>query len=911
MKNRSFAASLVVIGLISSAYVANAATLPAFTHNLKYRSVSSEVKALQQFLNQHNFFVATKGSGSAGKETTFYGLGTKAALTAFQNANAASVLAPLGLSRGTGIFSTLTRNFVNGLLHPPATNTPTTTPKTTFEVTTDSVSSTHVERFTISGSISGVSGGVILENNHSDQVTVASSTLSAFTFSQTLLDGQVYEVTVKQAPAGLQCSASAGGSTVDIKGIVHGINVTDIHIQCALVSKTKSSIGGASSGGSSNGVSGSSGGGGGSQAVVNTTSRFTIGGSISNLIGTLQLRNNFSDTLTVSSSSSFVFATSLTNGQSYSASVLTQPIGQTCRLTGGSDVVDGTNVSSIHVACQSITVMHTTDLVLTNPLIGTAYPLSDYVSSTSPEAFNGSVTGSSAVIVSGQIVIAGYGTSTIQVTQDATSLFSAASATLLVVSNPPIAPVITNFNNITKTYGDIWFSPSASSTSPAPITFTLGSAGVAFIGGNFIFLQHAGTTTIDLFQPAVGNFTSASRSVTLTVNGIIPFISFPDITVTDYDGSLAPIEVTSSNSGAFTFYSSNESVATPDLAGSLEILGSGTSTITAVQPAFGDYLAATATAELTVSASCSAATFCDQPGDYPVSTSTCSFSSGGAISCGACQTGMTGGECNIAINMCATLPCSPNGVCTRTSTFGGLNPPLNSYACTCNLGYYGSSCQFIDTRPTPTITFDSITKYIGDAPFSFAVTSTGDGPFSFQSSNTSVATVSGGVCTVVGIGTSTITAHQTASDISSFTSGSQTTLMSVYANYCTDNPGTCQNGGTCSPDGSSYTCSCLTGFTGTNCEDVTNYCLSNPNPCQNAGICLPSGAGFSCFCTSGHNGDLCQETPSTSACYSSSDAPDACSSHGTCTPSGGGGTCACDPCFMGPTCNQFDVLNCA
>lgn len=46
--------------------------------------VGDDVKLLQQFLNQHGFLVATSGPGSAGQETTKFGLATRAAVIKFQ-----------------------------------------------------------------------------------------------------------------------------------------------------------------------------------------------------------------------------------------------------------------------------------------------------------------------------------------------------------------------------------------------------------------------------------------------------------------------------------------------------------------------------------------------------------------------------------------------------------------------------------------------------------------------------------------------------------------------------------------------------------------------------------------------------------------------------------------------------------
>lgn len=84
-----------------------------FNRNLKRGSIGPDVKLLQQFLNQKGFFVVESGDGSLGKETMYYGLATEKALAKFQEANFEKILTPHGLSKGTGIFGSATREFVN------------------------------------------------------------------------------------------------------------------------------------------------------------------------------------------------------------------------------------------------------------------------------------------------------------------------------------------------------------------------------------------------------------------------------------------------------------------------------------------------------------------------------------------------------------------------------------------------------------------------------------------------------------------------------------------------------------------------------------------------------------------------------------------------------------------------------
>ncbi|KAM5271042.1 sushi, nidogen and EGF-like domain-containing protein 1 isoform 5-T7 [Hipposideros larvatus] len=114
----------------------------------------------------------------------------------------------------------------------------------------------------------------------------------------------------------------------------------------------------------------------------------------------------------------------------------------------------------------------------------------------------------------------------------------------------------------------------------------------------------------------------------------------------------------------------------------------------------------------------------------------------------------------------------------------------------------------------------------------------------------------------------------------------------------------CLNGGKCIDDcvtgNPSYTCSCLSGFTGRRCHLDVNECASHP--CQNGGACTNGINSFSCQCPDGFGGPTCETAKS--PC----DATE-CANGGQCQADSGSAVCVCQAGYTGIAC-ETDVDEC-
>jgi hypothetical protein len=84
--------------------------------------------------------------------------------------------------------------------------------------------------------------------------------------------------------------------------------------------------------------------------AVNLRTTYSIGGTVTGLVGTLILQNDYNN-LTITKNGVFTFEEKLKNYEPYSIAVVNQPSGQVCLVYKGAGYIHSTNITDIKVEC--------------------------------------------------------------------------------------------------------------------------------------------------------------------------------------------------------------------------------------------------------------------------------------------------------------------------------------------------------------------------------------------------------------------------------------------------------------------------------------------------------------------------------------------------------------------------------
>ncbi len=254
--------------------------------------------------------------------------------------------------------------------------------------------------FTVGGTLAGLLGaGFVLENNGTDRLSPSAD--GAFTFAKPVASGGAYDITVRTRPTnpGQICTVGHG------KGTIGSANVADVKVTCSVGS---TAIGGTviglvghglvlqNEGGddltvgtngafrfatqvasgaayavtiktqpsspaqtcSVSGGTGTTGAGDVTSVVVNCgTNTYTVGGTVTGLVGKVVLQNQGGSDLTLNANGTYAFPVPFASGKPYEITVKTQPSKPTqlCTVSNGSGTVTNANIVNANVSCQTST----------------------------------------------------------------------------------------------------------------------------------------------------------------------------------------------------------------------------------------------------------------------------------------------------------------------------------------------------------------------------------------------------------------------------------------------------------------------------------------------------------------------------------------------------------------------------
>lgn len=360
-----------------------------------------------------------------------------------------------------------------------------------------------------------------------------------------------------------------------------------------------------------------------------------------------------------------------------------------------------------------------------------------------------------ATVSGDQVTILGAGTASITASQDGDANWNAASDVShdLVVNKA--AQTITFGALSDKLTTDAPFALTATASSGLTVSYSSSNTNIITISGNMATIVGDGLATITASQAGDDNYEAATSvdqdQMVIDASKSDQTISFGALSNVTYGD--APFNLTATaTSGLDVTYSSSDNSVVSVSGSTVTIHGIGTATITASQDGDNDWNAAPdETQDITVDAKALTATGIVANNKVYDGTTSATFDVSGAS-----LVGVVGGD-DVSFGVSGSFASADagNGVAVNYSvTLSGNDAG--------NYVYSGSTSTNADiTQASQTISFGALNnKFTNDVPFVLNATASSGLTVSYTSSDPMVATVSGNTVTIVGAGTTTITASQ-------------------------------------------------------------------------------------------------------------------------------------------------------
>ncbi len=348
--------------------------------------------------------------------------------------------------------------------------------------------------------------------------------------------------------------------------------------------------------------------------------------------------------------------------------------------------------------------------------------------------------GTTRVNFTRQSVLLGYDFSSVAIT------FAPAAA--------PTRPVITSLLTASGTVGQAFTYPITANNAPTSFGATGLPVGLSI---NPATGQITGTPTtggtINVVITASNAGGTDTQTLVLTVNRLPQTITFGVLPTKTVGNGPFTLGATASSGLPVSYTSSDLGVATVS-GTTVTIVGAGTTTIMAAQAGDANYLAATSVPQtLTVNKAAQTINF-------------------GALPSRTAGDGSFALPATASSGLVVSYTSSNPGVATvsgATVTIVGAGTTTIIAAQAGNANYLAATSvpqTLTVNKATQAITFGALaSKTVGGGPFTLSATASSGLPVAYTSSNPGVATVAGATVTVVGAGTTTITASQSGNAV--------------------------------------------------------------------------------------------------------------------------------------------------